>query len=181
MGTFFIFALSNMVKEVKKMKNLFKKMVVAAAVFSMVLAPSLVLARDESQGPAEADYEELSSRNIAAELGLTEEQKELLKEQRYQAKYKRIETFNKIRLKELELRHELEKKEINEKTVRTIVDELKKLQGNMIEQRVDAVLSMKKILTPEQFEKLQARGRQKMRKGFFNRIKRFGCPSKESQ
>ncbi len=119
----------------------------------------------------------LATPNIINELSLTPEQRELLKEQRYQERYKMINTRNKIRLKELELRHELEKKEINREAVDKILAELKKLQSNILEQRVEAILKMKEILTPEQFEKLQSISEQRYKnRGRFgskiNRVKK---------
>jgi len=102
--------------------------------------------------------------DFTRELDLTAEQKGQFKEQKYQARLKKMETKNKIRLKELELRHELEKDVIDKETINGIVQELKDLQGKTIEQRVEMVLQMKEILTPEQFEKLQSmHGRKKHR------------------
>ena len=164
------------------MKKAFKKSIAAVVVVSLILLPSLAFARQEAKGPAiEKGYEKLATSNIAKALGLTDEQQEQLKEQRYQAKYKKMETRNKIRLEELKLQHELDKKDVDEKALREIVDELKKLQGDMIEQRVDSVLQIKQILTPEQFEKLQTLGKSKKQRGFKGRIKgspRMGQKSK---
>ena len=73
-----------------------------------------------------------------------------------------MEARNKIRLKELQLRHELEKTEANREAINKITKELKELQGVMLDQRVDSVLKMKQLLTPEQFERLQSLGMRRM-------------------
>ncbi len=135
------------------------------AIFFLVLLPCLAFAQPQLQETPEQVGEELSISDIAQELGLSANQKEQLSEQRFQEQYTRMETRNKIRLKELQLRHELEKDAINKESVDKIVAELKELQGDTIEQRVNSILKLKEILTPEQFEKLQSRGRWRMQQG----------------
>ena len=130
-----------------------------AVIISWAIVPSGVLAESTAvDSSIEGKDEGLTVSDIAQELDLTAEQKQQLKEQRYQEGHKRTETRNKIRLKELELRHELEKEEIDREGVNTIVEELKELGGLMLNQRVDSILKMKQILTPEQFERLQLLG-----------------------
>ena len=131
-------------------------------VFSLIFLPGLAFAQLPEQGQAEQLSEELPISNIAQELGLSPEQKAQLKEQRFQAKYNQVEMRNKLKLKELELRHELEKEAINQEAITGIVAELKELQGMIIEQRIDSILKMKEVLTPEQFEKLGFLGKQIM-------------------
>lgn len=158
--------LSKMVEGVIKMKKGFIKGMAYSAVLSLVLLTSIAFAEPIVQGPAgEEGREELAVSDIARELGLTTEQKEQFKEQRYQAKVRMVDTRSKIMLKKLELRHELEKKEVDRKALGGIVEELKKLHGIMLEQRVDSILKTREILTPEQFEKLQSLSERRMRKG----------------
>jgi Spy/CpxP family protein refolding chaperone len=168
------------------MKKIYIKEVICTIIISLVLAPGLAFAyyQGEKYGetPGQGPRQGLETGrlcNIAEELGLSAEQEEQLKEQKFQESYTRIDTQNKIRLKELQLRHELEKAEIDREGLNNIVQELKELQGTMVEQRVDSILKMKQILTPEQFEKLhslhiqriQGRARQKGSKGFLQGLK----------
>ncbi|MBU1862502.1 MAG: periplasmic heavy metal sensor [Candidatus Omnitrophica bacterium] len=95
---------------------------------------------------------------VMEELGLSAEQKEQLKEHQYQQQLKKIETRNQIQIKELELRHELEKTTVDKEKVASIVQELKNFSGTKIEQRVDSVLALRAILTPAQYEKFQTIG-----------------------
>ena len=152
------------------MKKRFVKEIACVVILSLIFFPSLAFAQPPAQGPAEQgpagkEGEEIPISNIAQKLGLSLEQKEQLKEQRFQQKYNKMETRNKIRLKELELRHELEKEVINQETIDKIVVELKELQGITIEQRVASILKMKEILTLEQFEKLQSLDKLRMHRG----------------
>ncbi|MGD9015700.1 MAG: periplasmic heavy metal sensor [Candidatus Omnitrophota bacterium] len=172
------------------MKRRFTKEIICAVIFGLIFLPGLGFAqisgqelREQVPEPAGQEGEEIPLSKIADELSLSPEQKEQLKEQRFQARYSMIENRNKIKLKELELRHELEKEAVNQEVVNKIVAELKQLHGNTIEQRVDSILKMKEILTPEQFEKLesvikhrrmqrgnhQAPGAQKKRSPFWKR------------
>ena len=147
------------------MKKRVIKEVLGIVIFCLIFLPSVALAEYATQGPAEESREELSASDIAKELDLTPEQKEQLKEQMFQARLKKMQTRNKVKVEELKLRHELEKKEVDKETVGKIVEELKRLSGITLEQRVNSILEMKEIITPEQFEKLQSLNKQKKRKG----------------
>jgi Spy/CpxP family protein refolding chaperone len=138
--------------------------------FCLVFVSPIILAQSEDTPvPVEIEkshYEEdVPVSDIAAELGLTEEQKEQLKEQRFQSNYKKIQTRSKTRLKELELRHELQKKEVDREAIDRILKELKELQAAALDQKVESILRVKEILTPEQFEKLNYLGRRRIKKG----------------
>jgi Spy/CpxP family protein refolding chaperone len=144
------------------MKKKLIKDAACAMILSLIFLPCLAFAQAPEQTVTEEADEDLPIYKIAEELGLSSEQKEKLKEQRFQARYSMIENRNKIRLKELELRHELEEEAINHEAINKIVAELKQLHGATIEQRVNSILKMREILSPEQFEKLQSLGKQRM-------------------
>ena len=148
------------------MKKRFAKEMTYAVILCLICLPGLVFAQVPEQNPAKQaqrptgqEGEDIPISKIAEELGLSAEQKEQLKEQRFQAKYNMTENRNKIKLKELELRYELEREVVNQGAINKIVAELKQLHGISIEQRVDSILKMKEILTPEQFEKLESLAR----------------------
>lgn len=147
------------------MKKRAMKQVVGIAIFCLFFLPSVALAEYAAKDPVEECGEKLSVPDIAQELNLTTEQQEQLKEQKYQTKLKKLQTRNKVRVAELKLRHELEKEVINKEATDTIVEELKRLSGITLEQRVNSILEMRKILTLEQFEKLKSLNKQKKRKG----------------
>ena len=137
-------------------KGITKKMAVAA-IFSLVLFLPIAFAQSIPQeAVADQEPEELPVSDFAQELSLTSEQKQQIKEQRYQAELKRIDTHNKVRIKELQLRHELERREVNSEAIDKIVKELKTLYATTLDQRIDSILKIKEILSPEQFEKFQS-------------------------
>ena len=109
---------------------------------------------------------------ISEQLNLTDEQKEQIRDKRYQEKRSRMQLGNAIQVKELDLRHELEKATPSKEVIDGIVAELKELYGARLEQRVSAVLGLRKILTPEQYEKFKVFGkkhRPMMRRGQMNK------------
>ena len=155
------------------MNKRFIKETAYAVILALIFLPYLAFAQAPEQTVAEETGEELPISNIAKELGLSPEQKEELKEQRFQSKYSMTENRNKIKLKELELRHELENEVVNHEAINKIVAELKQLHGATIEQRVNSNLKMREILSPEQFEKLQSLGKQRIIEKVQEQKKRF--------
>ena len=91
---------------------------------------------------------------ISEELGLTPEQQELIKKQRAEFMEKNKDLGKRFRSKRVELKKELEKPKVDKATVDKIIADLKELTGEKLQNRVDKILSMKQILTPEQFDKL---------------------------
>jgi len=92
---------------------------------------------------------------LTEELGLTPEQETELKQQRSQFKAQKKELWGKIRAKKKELKEELEKPDVDRAKVDKIIGEIKDLTGQKLEARVNKIISMKSILTPEQFKKLK--------------------------
>ena len=62
-----------------------------------------------------------------------------------------------IRAKREELRDELDKEQTDPAKIEAITSELKKLEGDRVDQEVKGILGMKETLTPEQFKKLRSR------------------------
>lgn len=93
--------------------------------------------------------------NCVKQLDLTEEQQEKMKAQKKEHRKKSMETKEKLREKKEELGKELQKQTPEESRIKVLKTEIKALTGDQIDQRVESVLSMKKILTSEQFKKLQ--------------------------
>jgi len=89
------------------------------------------------------------------ELGLTKEQEAQLKTQREEFKNKNNALRKKMRVKRRKLRDELEKPDVDRARVDTIIEELNDLNREKIKNRVNKILSMKNVLTPEQFKNLQ--------------------------
>jgi len=63
--------------------------------------------------------------------------------------------FTEMRRKMGLLREELEKSELNTQKVYQINNELKQLQAQMLDNRLERILEVRKILTPAQFKKFE--------------------------
>jgi len=88
-------------------------------------------------------------------IDLSEEQSQQIRMHCDMRRQERNEIQNKIIQKRSELRDLLEKKEIDKKAIDATVQDLKNLYAEMLEHRVDEILKLRAILTPEQFEKLK--------------------------
>jgi Spy/CpxP family protein refolding chaperone len=86
-------------------------------------------------------------------LGLNDEQKARLKEHRRRHFTEVKELRGKIHSKMEELRKELEKASLDEGKVRAIHSDIKSLRIKEEDNRLEAILTMHKILTPEQHKK----------------------------
>jgi len=106
---------------------------------------------------------------IKKDLNLTADQEKALKESkeafRVQAKDLRLKLKEKRQL----LQAELSKPGVTRQQVEPIVAEIKALQSDTIEQKVNGILKIKEILTPEQFAKLQAKKEAKHKPGNMKR------------
>ena len=104
------------------------------------------------------------------DLDLTEEQRERLRTRREEKE----ETYQQAReqLKSLRaaLGDELDKPEADQGKTDELVRQITSLQQQMLTERVDSILEMKEILTPEQFEKMaQKRKQMRENRGEFGR------------
>ena len=90
---------------------------------------------------------------IYDDLGLTGEQRKLLEENKNKHREQTKALFTQMREKMTFLRQELEKKELDMQTVYQTNNELKRLQAQMLDNRLERILEVRKILTPAQFKK----------------------------
>jgi len=116
---------------------------------------------DTSRWPAQHRYEKPD--DFSKTLNLTPEQQEKIKNQQTANKERWTELRNKLRDKRSELKKELENPQINKDRVNVLVAEIKALMGEELDQRVDNIIFMKEILTPEQFKKLQEKKTERMK------------------
>ncbi len=108
-------------------------------------------------------------------LDLTPEQKSKLEEFRKKRQEDRKESMENMQAVRKELRELMRDAEANEKKILGIYDQLEKLRSNRFKKFVQHRKEIKKILTPEQWEKLEKhkkrmawrRGRFTGRRGFF--------------
>ncbi len=87
------------------------------------------------------------------ELDLTEDQQQKLEANREAQIVNGKKLFKGFAEKQKELADELEKESTNRSAINALAGDLKDIQGQMIDHRIDSVLAVKEILTPEQFQK----------------------------
>ncbi len=110
---------------------------------------------------AEEDYKESRhpvdalKERVIKELNLSKEQQDKLAEHRKAHRESMMKLRAALKEERLKLQEELKNPDFTEATVRPLVEEIKALQSEMIDLRVDGVFAVKDILTPEQFVKFQ--------------------------
>ncbi|MBN1526583.1 MAG: periplasmic heavy metal sensor [Candidatus Omnitrophica bacterium] len=140
------------------MRTIMNKAVAIAVVMALILSAGPVCAY-EGRGPEGMGKERYDRggkfEKISENLGLSAEQKEQLKKDREATLAKTKELKEKIQAARKDLKAELEKPAPDMARVNGTVTQLKDLMGQQIQARVDKVISLRKILTPEQFKKMQ--------------------------
>ncbi|MGA2775813.1 MAG: periplasmic heavy metal sensor [Candidatus Omnitrophota bacterium] len=99
---------------------------------------------------------------IYNDLGLTNEQRKLLEENKNKYREQTKALFAQMRQKMTLLRQKLEKSELNIQEIQQTNNELKQLQAQMLDNRLERILEVRKILTPEQFRKFEDKMNERM-------------------
>ncbi|MFA5099422.1 MAG: periplasmic heavy metal sensor [Candidatus Omnitrophota bacterium] len=94
---------------------------------------------------------------IIKELNLTPEQQQAIGAQRSQDRARSQELRQKIKSARKEITAELDKEVTDTAKVDSLVAQMKELTGDRIEQQIQGIMSLKNILTPEQFKALNAK------------------------
>lgn len=120
-----------------------------------------------------AEKKDAKRQKFYKELNLTDEQKKLLKENKNKNREQMKILFEGIKEKKALIREEVQKDELNMEKINQLQNELKALQTQMIDHRLEGILEVRKILTPEQFKKFltkmeDRKGRDKHKKLFAN-------------
>ena len=92
---------------------------------------------------------------ILKELNLTPEQQKKLEENRTAQRQETMKLRTTIREKEEQLHTALKSPTVNQAAVQPLLNEIKALQGQLIDLRIKGIMAVKGILTPEQFAKFQ--------------------------
>ncbi|MBL0350167.1 MAG: Spy/CpxP family protein refolding chaperone [Elusimicrobia bacterium] len=92
---------------------------------------------------------------IKAELGLTDEQAAKLREHRQAHRQAGLALWQDARAKREALRAELEKPNFDENKVKSLQASARAAQEKLQDHRLQGIIDVKKILTPEQFAKFQ--------------------------
>jgi len=95
--------------------------------------------------------------DLMKDLNLTTEQREQLKVHREANKEGMKAIREEMKAKQKELRDEVAKAQTDMGKIDAIKASMKDLEAKLIDHRVDSILSLKKILSPEQFAQMNAK------------------------
>ena len=143
------------------MKANARLLAVMAVAMMLALCTSNVFAEDsDDSGYAEGAHKghkegKGDKEGFLKDLNLTPQQKDQMKADREQNAGKMKELRETTRAKRTELKAEFDKPTVDTARVNAIATELKTLEGQKVDMMVARLLSLKKILTPEQFQKMQ--------------------------
>ncbi|MFC1596275.1 Spy/CpxP family protein refolding chaperone [Candidatus Margulisiibacteriota bacterium] len=112
-------------------------------------APWFGKGKDSARKPA---------KNIIRELGLTKDQMRTCDEFRLEMRKKQIRIQAQVQESKLELNAELRKDKVDQGKVDSFINEIGKLQTELLRNRVQNMLKVKNVLTTEQREKLLSQG-----------------------
>lgn len=135
------------------MKNKTIRMLMAVLAVALVAGPVFAWGPDKSEcGKGSGERRE----QIRRELNLTPEQDSLLTDARKAHRARMGDIFKALKEKKTALKAELDKPGVTASRVAPIVADIKKLQSELVDSRVDGILQVKSILTPEQYARLGA-------------------------
>jgi len=147
------------------MKNVISKTAIFLGAILILVSSSMSYAEGaeggEAKGHFKADHEERMKEktkrfdDMAQQLGLSPEQQEQMKEQRKQGRENKKALYGQLKEKHKELRQELQKAVSDDNEITRITSEMKDINSQLIDQRVESIRGMKSILTPEQYEKFK--------------------------
>ena len=140
-----------------------KGLTVAVAVL-MVVAATNAWAGEGWKGEKSEEERAAHFEKMTKELGLTADQKAALTKQResYGASTKALR--EKMKATRTQLKEELDKPTPDKAKINAIIAQKKELVGQQMQLKVDKVLAMKQILTPEQYAKMKTKMKEKMGK-----------------
>lgn len=127
-------------------------MIVAAGLLSGVVYAS-ASDNDSKEKKAFAEKRDGKRQQFYKDLNLTQEQKKALEENKNKNREQMKTLFAGMKEKKALIREELQKDELNMEKINQVQNELKALQTQMIDHRLEGILEVRKILTPEQFKK----------------------------
>ena len=140
--------------------NVRKRIFVSLVIINLLVLPS-AYANDAADPSSE--HEGRSHRRgdgmwkkiqqIHDQLNLSEEQKKQLDENKSKSKAQMKDLFEKKRSLRTAMRQELMKPELDMNKINDIQTQLKASQSEMVDHRLNSILEVRKILSPDQFQK----------------------------
>ena len=149
-----------------------KALLIAVGIIAILFNAAYVSAEGPGAGSGKGPRYDRGAKmdEIMEELGLTDEQKQQLKEMREKHKEGSEEIRKAMRAKRAEMRGELDKPQSDPVKLEGIIGEMAELNKVQMRHRVKGILEMKKVFTPEQYQALNEKRREmKETKGKFKR------------
>ncbi len=108
---------------------------------------------------------------MTKELNLTPEQQAKIEENRKAGREQMMKITTALKEKQAKLQEELKNPAVTRQGVMPLVSEIKALEAQLVDRRMDGIFAVKQIMTPEQFIKFQQKveERQKDRKERFDK------------
>ncbi len=100
---------------------------------------------------------ETGRQGIYKDLNLSDEQNKALEENKNKHRDGMKALFGEVKEKKASIRGELQKGELDMAKITQLNNDLKKLEAQMLDRKLEGILEVRKILTPEQFKKFMAK------------------------
>ena len=152
------------------MKPLNKQMMMLAAIALGLVFSGTANAKMPGEEAGQPNKDKRSQ--VIQQLNLTPQQEAQIKQLQMLNRQKAKELFLRLKEKRKELADELDKASSNPIKIRALISALKDIQGRLIEKRVEDVLKMKEILTPEQYQKFSETLKSMRQRNFERRERR---------
>ena len=135
------------------MKKTTQKIYWTALLTAVLLTPAL--AQDNASAGKETADNENRCEAAVNRLNLSAEQKEKMKAMRQNQKQQMTELRQALKDKRLKLKDELNNPGATRDTITPLANDVKTILAKMVDQRIEGILAVKEILTPDQLNQLK--------------------------
>ena len=142
------------------MINLKKVMFVYVLVVAVLIAPAVYAQKGDEDSTDKSSFfqkrRDMMDKKISeiyAQLNLDDDQKAKLEENKQKHRGGKRGVFEKMKSYKDALNQELMKPDLDMNTISGIQSQIKALQSQMVDERLNSILEVRKILTPDQFTK----------------------------
>lgn len=134
-----------------------KKVICSLGISLLILGAGQGYSRAGQEDPPDGQtFKKRMEKRIAEvhqELGLSPEQEKKLQDRRKAHREEMNSLYENMKAKKKELNAELQKSELNRERVKAIHSELKAFKAEKEDRRLEGMLEVREILTPDQFSK----------------------------
>ncbi|MCB9771616.1 MAG: Spy/CpxP family protein refolding chaperone [Candidatus Omnitrophica bacterium] len=132
---------------------LLKRLIVLSVLMMSLSVISVADANDDLSFQSRRERREKNIQEVYNQLSLTDAQKQQLEQNKINNQGKKKDLYEKIRSYKEMLNQELMKIDLDMTKINNIQGSIKALQMQILDDRLNSILEVRKILTPEQFTK----------------------------